>query len=68
VDLRQPPDGGWGGVAFAVLQSETTPAGPQTAIATISETGQLDIRVIPVPPDNDQRHSQSVRVRTWRCG
>jgi hypothetical protein len=66
-DLPLPPGGGgWtfasyrmaagDGVAFAVLESETTPTGPLAAIATISDAGQLDIRVIPVPPDNDQRH------------
>jgi hypothetical protein len=66
-NLPLPPGGGgWtfasyrmaagDGVAYAVLQSETTPTGPQTAIATISETGQLDIRVISVPPHTDQRH------------
>lgn len=66
-DLPLPPGGGgwtfasWhmaagDGVAYAVLQSETTPSGPLTAIATISEGGQFDIKVIPMPADNDQRH------------
>lgn len=66
-DLPLPPGGGgWtfgsyrmaagDGLAYAILQSETTPSGPQTAIATISETGQLNIKVIPVPPDDDHRH------------
>jgi hypothetical protein len=66
-DLPLPPGGGgwtfasWhmapgDGVAYTVLQSETTPSGPLTAIATISEIGQLDIKIIRVPVDNDQRH------------
>ncbi|HEY4904560.1 MAG TPA: hypothetical protein VIH89_13890 [Candidatus Sulfotelmatobacter sp.] len=66
-DLPLPPGGGgWifasyrmgagDGVAYAILQSETTPSGPLTAIAAISETGHLDIKVIPAPPDTAQRH------------
>ena len=66
-DLPLPPDGGgWtfsgrqmeaeDGVAYVVLHSATTPTGLKTAIATITETGRLDVKVIPVPPDSDQRH------------
>jgi hypothetical protein len=45
---------GGDGVAYVILRSDT---GQQTAIATISETGNdiLQIKVIPVPPDSEQR-------------
>jgi hypothetical protein len=65
-DLPLPPGGGgWtfaslqmaggDGVAYVILHSNTP---PQTAIATIAETGNdiLKIKVIPVPEDGDQRH------------
>jgi len=67
-DFPLPPGGGgWtfasemlagNGVAYVVLKSITTPNGMQTAIATISETGNdiLKIKLVPVPPDSDQRH------------
>jgi hypothetical protein len=63
-ELPLPPGGGgWtfvgpqmavgDGVAYAILHSD---AGSKTAVATISETGHIDIRVVPVPPDTDERH------------
>lgn len=68
-DLPLPPGGGgWtysslrmaggDGVAYVILRSETTSAGPQTAIATIADHGNdiLKIKVIPVPPELERRH------------
>lgn len=65
-DLPLPPGGGgWtfssfqmaggDGVAYVILHSNTP---EQTAMATILETGNniLKIKVIPVPPDSNQRH------------
>jgi hypothetical protein len=42
-----------GNGAYVMLYSRE---GPETAIATISDAGQLDIKVVPVPPDTGDRH------------
>jgi hypothetical protein len=47
------------GVAYVVLKSDTG----EFAIATISETGHIEVKTIPVPPDTDQRHHA-----TWLTG
>jgi hypothetical protein len=65
VDLPLPPGGGgWtfasgehiavgDGVAYVMLHSNEP---PQTAIATISEAGHIDITIVAVPPDSDKHH------------
>lgn len=64
IDLPLPPGGGgWTfagsrmavgvGVAYVMLHSNEP---PQTAIATISETGDLDIKVTAAPLDTETRH------------
>lgn len=45
--------------AYVVLESDRG----KLAIATISETGHIDVKIIPVPPDTDQRHHA-----TWLSG
>jgi len=60
-----PGGGGWtfvgprmaagDGVAYVILHSEAGPK-PATALATISESGHIDIKILPVPPDSDKHH------------
>ena len=63
-DLPLPPGGGaWtfdgsrmavgDGVAYVMVHSKEP---PQTAIATISEGGDIDTRIVAVPPDSDRHH------------
>ena len=71
IDLPLPPGGGgWTfagphmavreGVAYVMLHSNEP---PQTAIATVSETGDLDIKVIAAPLDTETR-----RHNEWEFG
>jgi hypothetical protein len=67
-DLPAPPDGGkWtfpgrqkmvaeDGAAYIVLETDSESA---IGIAKISKTGNLDIKIIPEPPDNDERIHRS---------
>jgi hypothetical protein len=68
VDLPLPPGGGgWtfasgehiavgDRVAYVILHSNEP---PQTAIATMSETGHIDVTVVALPPDSDKhRHNE----------
>lgn len=71
-DFPSPPDGGkWtlpsrqkmvggDGAAYIVLETDSESA---IGIAKISGTGQVDIKIIPEPPDDDQRIH-----RTWLLG